>query len=50
VNKSYIGSELNGIAKIAIYKDFQYAIALATSGRGTYMIPPRKLPTRAGAS
>jgi hypothetical protein len=24
VNKSYIGSEINAIAKIAIYKDFQY--------------------------
>ena len=42
VNKSYIGSELNGIAKIAIYKDFQYTVGFGYFWPGDVYDTPTK--------
>jgi len=42
VNKSYIGSEINGIAKIAIYKDFQYAVGFGYFFPGDVYDTPSK--------
>jgi len=42
VNKSYIGSEANVIAKIAIYKDFQYAVGYGYFWPGDVFDTPSK--------
>jgi hypothetical protein len=49
VNKSYIGSELNGIAKIAIYKDFVYTMGFGYFFPGDVYNTPTKSADNAWA-
>jgi len=47
VDKTNIGSEINGIAKIAIYKDFMYAIGFGYFFPGEVYKTPTKEPDAA---
>jgi len=47
--KTYVGSELNGIAKIAIYKDFQYTVGLGYFWPGDVFDTPAKVADQAWA-